>query len=136
MPQRIQRRRTKGWKTPLCSCGCGRPARYVGRPTVFGNPAIVGERMTFWAPTRDLVSGRRDSYRTTIRVASRIHATSIFRALLTSPWCYMDAWGLPTGWQDELRGHDLACWCPLPEPGKPDHCHAAVLLELANGGDR
>lgn len=32
----------------------------------------------------------------------------------------------------ELRGHNLACWCPLPEPGEPDHCHAAVLLELVN----
>ena len=26
-----------------------------------------------------------------------------------------------------LRGHDLACWCPLNQP-----CHADVLLELAN----
>jgi hypothetical protein len=31
-----------------------------------------------------------------------------------------------------LRGKNLACWCPLPEPGKPDVCHAAFLLELAN----
>ena len=38
MPQRIQRKRTKGWRTPLCSCGCGKPARYVGRPTKWGNP--------------------------------------------------------------------------------------------------
>jgi hypothetical protein len=28
---------------------------------------------------------------------------------------------------DELRGKDLACWCPLGEP-----CHADVLLEIAN----
>lgn len=27
----------------------------------------------------------------------------------------------------ELRGRDLACWCPLDYP-----CHADVLLELAN----
>jgi hypothetical protein len=27
----------------------------------------------------------------------------------------------------ELRGRDLACYCPLDEP-----CHADVLLELAN----
>jgi len=26
-----------------------------------------------------------------------------------------------------LRGHDLACWCPLDQP-----CHADILLELAN----
>ena len=30
----------------------------------------------------------------------------------------------------ELRGHDLACWCPLDGP-----CHADVLLELANRED-
>jgi hypothetical protein len=27
----------------------------------------------------------------------------------------------------ELRGHDLACYCPLDEP-----CHADVLLDVAN----
>ena len=27
----------------------------------------------------------------------------------------------------ELRGRDLACWCPLDEP-----CHADVLLRIAN----
>lgn len=27
----------------------------------------------------------------------------------------------------ELRGKDLACWCPLGQP-----CHADVLLEWAN----
>ena len=29
--------------------------------------------------------------------------------------------------QKELRGKDLACWCPLDQP-----CHADVLLEIAN----
>lgn len=31
----------------------------------------------------------------------------------------------------ELAGKDLACWCPVGRP-----CHADVLIELANGGDR
>lgn len=31
-----------------------------------------------------------------------------------------------------LTGRDLACWCPLPEPGEPDHCHGRVLLRRAN----
>lgn len=34
-----------------------------------------------------------------------------------------------------LEGKDLACWCPTPEPGEPDHCHGAVLLDLANRPD-
>ena len=29
--------------------------------------------------------------------------------------------------RSELRGKDLACWCPLDQP-----CHADVLLEIAN----
>jgi len=29
--------------------------------------------------------------------------------------------------QEILRGHDLACWCPLDQP-----CHADRLLEVAN----
>jgi hypothetical protein len=33
----------------------------------------------------------------------------------------------PWDWLHELRGKNLACWCPLDKP-----CHADVLLELAN----
>jgi hypothetical protein len=29
--------------------------------------------------------------------------------------------------KSELRGRDLACYCPLDEP-----CHADVLIEVAN----
>ena len=32
----------------------------------------------------------------------------------------------------ELRGLNLCCYCPLPKPGEPDHCHAAVLLAFSN----
>jgi hypothetical protein len=33
---------------------------------------------------------------------------------------------------EQLRGKNLACYCPLPAPGQPDLCHRSVLLELAN----
>lgn len=32
--------------------------------------------------------------------------------------------------RSELRGKDLACWCPLDQP-----CHADVLLEVANSDE-
>lgn len=32
----------------------------------------------------------------------------------------------------QLAGRNLACWCPLPKAGEPDHCHARILLDLAN----
>jgi hypothetical protein len=34
--------------------------------------------------------------------------------------------------QSKLRGHDLACWCPLQDDqGQHVPCHADVLLEAA-----
>lgn len=33
---------------------------------------------------------------------------------------------------EELRGKNLACWCPLIINGCHNPCHADVLLELAN----
>jgi len=32
----------------------------------------------------------------------------------------------------QLAGHPLGCSCDLPAPGQVDHCHAAVLIALAN----
>ena len=50
------------------------------------------------------------------------------------------AWGRLAGSEGlaeavrDLRGKDLACWCPLEdERGKRFPCHADVLMELANG---
>jgi hypothetical protein len=37
-PKRIQRSRSKGWKMPA-------NAIYVGRPTVWGNPYMVGSKL-------------------------------------------------------------------------------------------
>lgn len=55
------------------------------------------------------------------------HAVTRFRHFLLYP-CIQDPW-VPDvdDIRGELRGRDLACWCPLDQP-----CHADVLLELAN----
>lgn len=37
----------------------------------------------------------------------------------------------PAAFFEPLRGKDLACWCPLDKP-----CHADILLEIANDGER
>lgn len=131
-PQRIQRKRTKGWRVPLCSCGCGKPARYVGRPGKWGNP--------FAAKTQRGEAGLSS-------MAREILAAD-FRRWITEPLFYgwpdsvnaggcADHLGVPYKGRpspesvlSELRGHDLMCWCPLDQP-----CHADVLLELANPED-
>jgi hypothetical protein len=98
-PQRIQLRRTAGWRKPEGAIVVARPTRYgnpfrVGDPhPVFGWPMSAGE-------TVQLYRGALAPHRLLIRAAD--------------------------GWKD-LRGQDLACWCPLSSP-----CHADVLLELAN----
>ena len=76
-------------------------AVYVGRPTKWGNP-----------------------HRTKPRYSSE--AVSLYRTDLFEG-------RLPVSVEDvrlELRGKDLACWCPLDAP-----CHADVLLDIANSPD-
>jgi hypothetical protein len=111
--QRIQRRRVKGWRMP-------EGAIYVGRPTGWGNPFMAGCRCA------DLLTGEW------VNVRDVQHAVDLYREYaeraLTVPL-------LQAGWPqiDALRGHDLACWCPLTYPdGRPYPCHADVLLEIAN----
>lgn len=119
MPQRIQRQRTKGWRMP-------EGAVYVGRPSRWGNPYVLGAKVSI--PRRQLL--------TSDVVRNREYAVALFRS-----WLQEDPLVPRSGWnrtaqaptvqeiQAVLAGKDLACWCPLDQP-----CHADVLLRLANGG--
>ena len=112
-PVRVQRRRTKGWRTPPCSCGCGQPARYVGRGTKWGNPLRVGKP---WFVVSRFPDGSTQYVRQPDLVTPEL-AVMLYRAA-SGPVEEVIA---------ELGGHDLSCWCPLDQP-----CHADVLLSLAN----
>lgn len=124
MPVRIQRRRTKGWTTPLCSCGCGQRAIYVGRPTKWGNPFVpvpIGGAPYRWTVVDDNgVDYREPPHGWMHRESAVLKAVNLY---------YADVKGklAPYPPLSELCGHDLACWCPLDSP-----CHADVLLRLAN----
>ncbi|RTE47908.1 DUF4326 domain-containing protein [Actinobaculum sp. 352] len=127
-PKRVQRRREKGWKMPLCGCGCGKPARYVGRPTRWGNPAIIGQHMPYQSHARG------DKARPTIRDAAQ--AVEWYTGWLNGvvrldydPTLYRVPPSIGRI-RAELGGHDLACYCPPDQP-----CHADVLLALANPED-
>src|SRR5581483_7053762 len=108
-PKRIQRKRTKGWTMPP-------NAAYVGRPTKWGNPyfmvSVIGddehkrrERQSAVDRYRQLLEARGADYAR----SGRKHGPA----------------GYPHDAVAELRGKDLACWCPLDQP-----CHADVLLEI------
>ena len=108
MPKRIQRQRTKGWRMP-------EGAIYVGRPTKWGNPFKVGAK--YWDRLGE------DSAITPEK------AVYLFRR--DCDWRTGTNEGAPSVYT-ELRGHDLACWCPLEDKdGNPAPCHADVLLEWA-----
>lgn len=110
MPERIQRKRTKGWRMP-------EGAVYVGRPGKWGNPWTVVQALGGWCLA---VRGNA--------------ATGMYATEAEAMQGLMKAYAM---WaevrrdeiQEHLRGKDLACWCP---PGAV--CHADVLLEIANGG--
>jgi hypothetical protein len=99
MPKRIQMHRRKGgWRKAHPD------AMIVARPTEWGNPYVCGPE---------------DSPR-----LNRAYVTDLFREYLDRP----EQVDKRARIRAELRGKDLACWCPLDEP-----CHGDVLIEIANG---
>lgn len=136
MAERIQRQRTKGWRMP-------EGAIYVGRPTKFGNPFraykcdccgywdIVDDNGVTYLVSHEYVrqrSVRADSSTWTTQAMASRESVRLYESELTY-WL-----GGRMKWDpefaaavEELRGHDLACWCPLDRP-----CHADILLALAN----
>lgn len=117
-PARIQRRRTAGWRKPD-NCVI------VSRPSRFGNPFTLAMAYELGYAThgdtttaRKAVVGAFQDWLAGNRLMWQSEQGDVARQRILD--------GLP-----QLRGRDLACFCPLPEPGQPDHCHAAVLLRLA-----
>lgn len=100
-PHRVQRKRIKGWRMPENTV-------YVGRPTKWGNPyKISGKPGDFgYATNSAIVLNNYENY-------IKYHVT-------------FDP-DFPAESFSELRGKNLACFCPLDQP-----CHADILLRLAN----
>ncbi|MFE9777770.1 DUF4326 domain-containing protein [Streptomyces sp. NPDC005775] len=118
-PARLQRRRTKGWCKPTNTV-------IVTRPSRFGNPFTLAMAYDLgYAQSGETDLARRavvGAFQEWLR-GNRLMWQS--KEGDTARQRLLD--GLP-----ELRGKNLACYCPLPAAGQPDHCHAAVLLQLAN----
>lgn len=91
-PQRIQLRRTKGWRKP-------EGAVIVDRRTHWGNPYVVG---------------RIDPY--TYEEMTLEESLRRFRMSATQWWG--GQW--LADMRAALRGKDLACWCPLDQPCHAD----------------
>ena len=103
MAERVQLKRTKGWRMPPNTVS-------VARPTRFGNPF----RMENGRSAETVVQLHHDWLRAIVLKA-------VSGDILPSA----EADLLPA--IRKLRGKNLACWCPLSGP-----CHGDTLLELAN----
>lgn len=105
MPNRIQRRRTRGWRKP-------ENAVIVSRPSQYGNPCKIAtmEEMGYHDPH----AAAADYYERWLR-GNRFGSRDDERRerILAA---------LPN-----LRGRDLACTCRLDQV-----CHADILLRWAN----
>lgn len=93
-------------------------AVYVGRPAIWGNPFTISS-----AIATGYAKGEADARRLVVECfSSWIQGAS--------EWDFADGEHKKLVMREaleELRGKDLACWCPLDQP-----CHADVLLEIAN----
>lgn len=114
-PQRIQLRRTKGWRKPP-------GAVVVARPSKWGNPyRIVRGPRGFTVRSDDSVIGTFDTVDAAFGMGAAHWAVQAYKLHLgRNP-------ELRAAIRAELAGRDLACWCP---PGQ--ECHADVLLDIAN----
>jgi len=126
MPQRIQRRRVKGWRMP-------EGAVYVGRGSKWGNPFRVYQCRCCPVRRWDIIDENGITY---VADHSWRGKLSGLTQQLEREYCeraavtlFADIVALTLD-LESLRGRDLACWCPLDQ----QPCHADVLLELANPG--
>src|SRR4051812_22288092 len=131
-PRRVQRTRPRKKGQPGIPPG----AKYVGRRSRWANPFAVRWNGTCWQiiDTGDRSRSLREEPQTFTRAdkhSARLVATRLFE-LHTGPMgLYKYSSDDLAALRAELAGKDLGCWCPLPEPGEPDYCHAAHLLCLA-----
>jgi hypothetical protein len=129
-PTRIRLSRAKGWRKP-------EGAVVVSRPSKWGNHISItrrkfdDERRPMWHVTGS--PRYLDGPAFNLLETARAEATRQFEADLLR-WGDIDYPSVDEI-RRELAGKDLCCWCPLPESGETDWCHAAILLRISNGGD-
>ena len=95
--------------------------------------AVKVDRSTKWGNPFTLRAAKQAGCRGSDELL-RAYCTDMFRAWITGfpanlhePDFMPEGRAYILGHIDQLRGHNLACWCPLDQP-----CHTDVLLELAN----
>jgi hypothetical protein len=112
MPERIQRSRAKGSKLPSNTV-C------VTRPGKWGNPFRLGEVVQRFS---------KEKICETFTIETNAQAVACYREYMEDHLSNPPAAKIVRKALEDLRGKNLACWCPIGSP-----CHGDVLLTLANG---
>ena len=111
MPKRVQMTRNKPWRAD------NPDAVAVARPSKWGNPFTVKDAVDIGVRAEDAQAFVVECYDNWLRGDRQNwmgpESDAAAELILSS--------------LSELRGKDLACWCPLDQP-----CHADVLLRIAN----
>ena len=123
MPNRVQRKRTKGWRKPPNTT-------YVGRGSKWGNPIkqIDDRFFLIWGKSKFIL--REDAtMKDVLRWYERLFNPKFIQAWnfdnIAYYWrIYHNQFKLLN--LEELKGKNLICWRALDEK-----CHADILLRLA-----
>lgn len=110
MPDRIQRRRVRGWRLP--------------------EDAVIVDRSSRWGNPFRIVDATEEGYEDPQRACVEMYdewlngvgpdVYLLGRRRFDRLWVWDHLL--------DLEGRDLACPCPLPDPGRPDICHGQPLL--------
>lgn len=136
-PKRIQLSRKKGWRKPEGAVIVARPSKWgnwykversqtgtrdpSGRGFLKDGPWIVIQ-IDKWGMRTGAQWGAWDD-----KVEATTFAVELHRRAMLATRVSIDGLVHHEHYLRELRGKDLACWCPLGQP-----CHADTLLDLAN----
>ena len=105
-PRRIRLSRAKDWRLPEGAVNCARPGP-LGNPFKVGRDGTRAQCVGLYR----LLIGGEAVFGRGATVAAQVAARDYLLAHV-----------------EELRGRDLACWCPLD--GTP--CHVDVILEVVD----
>ncbi len=119
MPERLQRKRTRGWRMP-------EGAVYVGRGSKWGNPFVV-DSPYFVVDMAAYLKGQPLSEAMWKRYTAQ-DAVDCYRKWFRAQ-VGKSGFSLAYEAETELRGCDLVCWCD-PQ----DVCHADWLIQISNPG--
>lgn len=114
MSERIQIKRTKGWRKPEGAIVVSRPSQWGNEYRVLrhsdGGWMVRGNGTTVCGA--DAPMTKEEAAEIAVEYFARRIPDGSHRAYLARVM---------------LAGHDLACWCPVGQP-----CHGDVLLAIAN----